>query len=286
MFEQFRIPIGPIELGRRTVRDAVEDGVPGLAAQLAFYFFLAVFPALLFLLSLLSYLPVEASIAMALDRLAPVVPREVLVIIRTQIDQVLAGQSGGLMTAAMAGAIWSSSTAMTVIISALNQAFDIDEGRPWWQTRLTAVWLTLALAVFTVCAFALVVGGGDLAQWAARLLGVGGVMASIWTVAQWVLALLLVVCAVDLVYTYAPNSSHRWSWMTPGALAATALWLAASLGFKVYVQTVADYAAAYGAIGSIIVLMLWFYVSGIALLMGAELNAEIKKAAAERPQHA
>ena len=182
------------------------------------------------------------------------------------------------MTFAIAGAIWSSSSAMTAIISALNRAYDITEFRPWWRMRIVAVALTLSLALFTVLAFTFVVGGADLARWVTRLVGGGALFESVWTVAQWGIALALVVVAVDLVYHFAPNADTEWVWVTPGSLLATALWMLASLGFKVYVQNFSNYTALYGAIGSVIVMMLWFYLSGFALLVGAELNAEIDKA--------
>jgi membrane protein len=183
------------------------------------------------------------------------------------------------LTFGIAGAIWSSSSAMAAIITALNRAYDIEERRPWWQTRLIGVSLTIALALFTVTAFALVVAGSDLGQWLAGQVGLGATFESIWWIAQWPLALALVVFAVDIVYYVAPNTKTRWTWLTPGSLLATGLWLLVSFGFRLYVQNFADYAAVYGAIGGVIVLMLWFYLSGFALLVGAELNAEIEKVA-------
>lgn len=278
MFVYFRAPVGWGELAKRTVKDSIEDGVPGLAAQLAFYFFLALFPTLLFLVSLLAYLPVESALDPALARMEALLPSSILELIRQQIDQVLAGERGGLMTFAIAGAIWSSSSAMTAIISALNRAYDITEFRPWWRMRIVAVALTLSLALFTVLAFTFVVGGADLARWVTRLVGGGALFESVWTVAQWVIALALVVVAVDLVYHFAPNADTQWAWVTPGSLLATALWMIASVGFKLYVQNFSNYTALYGAIGSVIVMMLWFYLAGFALLVGAELNAEIDKA--------
>jgi membrane protein len=278
MLAYFRAPLAAGELAKRTLADTIEDGVPGLAAQLAFYFLLAVFPALLFLISLLAYLPVQPAISVVLARLDAFLPTDVIVIVREHVAQILTGDSGGVMTLAVAGAIWSSSTAMTAIISALNHAYDIEESRPWWRTRLLAVALTLALSLFVALAFALVVGGTDLGRWMAGLLGAGEAFAATWTVTQWPVAFALVVFAVDLVYHVAPNRKTEWVWITPGSLLATALWLAASAGFKIYVQNFGNYVAVYGAIGSVIVLMLWFYLSGFALLVGAELNAEIDKA--------
>jgi membrane protein len=183
------------------------------------------------------------------------------------------------------GAIWSSSSAVTAIITALNRAYDIEEWRPWWKRRIIAIALTVALAVFVVLALVFVVGGGDLAAWVARMIGAGDLFASIWSIAQWALALTLVVLAVDLVYYFAPNADNKWVWVTPGSVLATALWLIASAAFKLYVENFGSYTAVHGAIGTIIVLMLWFYLSGFALLVGAELNAEIdKEIAPHRPR--
>jgi membrane protein len=173
---------------------------------------------------------------------------------------------------------------VTAIITALNRAYDIDEWRPWWKRRLLAIALTIALAVFVVLAFVFVVGGGDLAAWVADRLGFSEPLTRVWTIAQWTLAIALVVVAIDLVYYVGPNADTPFVWVTPGALLATVLWLLTSLGFKLYVQNFSNYGAVHGTIGAIIVLMLWFYLSGFALLVGAELNAEIDKAL--HPRHA
>lgn len=278
MFAYFRSPLSWRELARRTIADTIEDDCPGLAAQLAFYFFLAVFPALLFLVSLLAYVPLGATLAGAVAQLEAILPEEIVAFIRGLIDQAIAGSHGGLLTVGIAGAVWSSSSAVTAIITALNRAYDIEEWRPWWKRRLIAIALTVALAVFVVLAFAFVVGGGDLARWVAVQLGAGSQFARIWSIVQWPLALALVVIAVDLVYYFAPNADNEWVWVTPGALLATLLWLITSAGFKFYVQNFGSYTAVHGAIGTVAVLMLWFYLSGLALLVGAELNAEIDKA--------
>jgi membrane protein len=282
----FRSPVGWLELARRTVRDTMRDGCFGLAAQLAFYFFLAVFPALLLMVSLLALLPIDARAALALERLSTVLPSDGLAIVREQLTRVLQGPPGGVLTLAVAGALWSSSSAMTAIIDTLNHAYDIEERRPWWKTRLLAIGLTIAIAVLILVAFILVVGGGDLARWLAASIGAGDTFASVWTVVQSTVALALVVAALELIYYAAPNAESEWSWLTPGAVLACGLWVCASLGFKLYVRQFADFGAVYGSIGGIIVLLLWFYLTGLAILVGAELNAEIEKALPERDRAA
>jgi membrane protein len=278
MFAYFRFPMRWTELARRTVVDTFADGCPGLAAQLAFYFLLGLFPALLFAIALLFLLPIEPALEPLLARLDAVLPRDVLLLVRHQLDQLTQGASGGILTFGIAGALWSSSSAMTAIITALNRAYDIDESRPWWHQRALAIGLTAGLAIFAVTAFVLVVGGTDLAAWVAAQWGLGTLFEQVWRFVQWPVVLLLIVFAVDLVYFFAPNAQTKWVWLTPGSLLATALWLLASIGFKTYVQNFSNFAAVYGAIGGVIVLMLWFYLSGFALLLGAELNAEIDRA--------
>lgn len=287
MFAYFRSPLSWKELARRTVVDTLEDDCPGLAAQLAFYFFLSVFPALLFIVSLLAYVPIGTTLGATIGQLEAILPQEMVAFLRDQIEQAVSGRHGGLLTVGIAGAVWSSSSAVTAIITSLNRAYDIQEWRPWWKRRLIAIALTIALAVFVVLAFAFVVGGTDLAEWLAAKLGGGDTFARVWAIAQWPLAFALVVLAVDLIYYFAPNADTEWVWITPGALLATILWLITSVGFKLYVQNFASYTAVHGAIGAVIVLMLWLYLSGFALLIGAELNAEIDKALSppdEEPQ--
>jgi membrane protein len=221
---------------------------------------------------------VDTAVLNAVANLERVLPTEVLRVVRQQLERVLMGEGGGLITVAVAGAIWSSSSAVTAIISALNHAYDVAEWRPWWKRRLIAIGLTIAMSLFVVIAFALVIGGGDLARWVAARAGAGGALAAVWAVAVWALAFVLVVLAIDIVYYFAPNADTKWVWVTPGSLLSTVLWLLASYGFKVYVQNFSSYEAVYGAIGGFIVLMLWFYITGLSLLIGAELNAEIDKA--------
>jgi membrane protein len=278
MFVYFRAPVGIVELARRTIRESIADDCLGMAAQLAFYFFLALFPALIFFVTLLSYVPFQGPIDSQLQRLGIIAPPEVVSIVQRQLDAIVAGQSGGLLTFAMAGALWSSSTAMSAIIKTLNRAFDVEEFRPFWKTRLVAIGLTIALAVFVILAFAIVLGGQHLGSWLLSSIGLGGTGTMLWRFMQWPLALALVIVAIELVYRFAPNADSRFVWLTPGSLLATTMWLVTSLGFKYYVNNWSSYVAVYGAIGSVIVLMLWFYLSGLALLVGAQLNSEIDHA--------
>jgi membrane protein len=273
MFRTFQIPLTWSELIKRTVKETSADDCLGLAAQLAFYFLLALAPAIVFVLALTSLFPSDLvqQIVAVIGRVAP---GDVATIIQQQLQQISAGQDHGLLTFGIGMALWSSSSAMVAITDALNRAYDIEEGRPWWKVRLTALLLTLALAVFAIVAFALVLAGPLLGQ----LLGIAGPFESVWRILQWPLALVLVVLAVAFINYFAPDAEQDWEWVTPGAVVATVLWLIASLGFKIYVTQFADYNATYGSLGGVIVLMLWFYISSLAILVGAEMNAEIEHA--------
>lgn len=266
------------ELARRTWREVVDDDVVGLAAQLSYYFFLALFPAILFLLALASFFPL-ANIADDVGRsLGPFVSPQILVLIQEQMRRLANNENGGLLTLGVAGALWSSSAALVSIVGALNRAYDIDEGRPWWKVRLVAIGLTLGVAIIVLAAFALLLVGPALAEWLGQRTGWGLPFEWTWLVLQWPLVFGLVTLGIGLIYYFGPDADQDWVWITPGAVAATLLWLLISLLFKVYVANFTDYEGSYGTVGGVIVVLLWFYVSGVAILTGAELNAEIEHA--------
>jgi membrane protein len=281
MLQAFRIPLSWRELLARTWREINDDNCLGLAAQLAYYFILALFPALIVVVAVASFFPPSA-LREVLNALAPFTPPEALALIRTQLDAILASEQTGLLTVGVLGALWSSSAALTAIIDTLNRAYDLDETRPWWKVRLLGIALTVGLAVFILTAFTLVVAGPELARWVTDRLGFATEVATAWAVLQWPIVFLLVAFGVALIYYFAPDADQDWAFITPGSTLATALWLVASLGFRFYVQNFSDYNATYGALGGAVLLLLWLYVSGLAVLVGAELNSEIEHASPRR----
>jgi len=278
MFLNFEMELSPRELVTRTVRKTMRDDAQGLASQLAYYFFLALFPALICLLAIASFFPLQNFTDQVLRLIAPLAPTEILDIVRQQITKIAEGHRGGLVTIGLLGALWSSSSAMVAVISAMNRAYDIEESRPWWRVRLTAILLTVALSLFVIVAFALIVAGPQLADFAGKHLGLGPVGVWTWKIVQWPLALALVAVGIGLIYYFAPDAEQVWVWITPGSLAAICLWLLGSLGFRFYAANFGHYEAIYGALGGIIVLLLWFYMSGLCIVLGAEMNAEIEHA--------
>jgi membrane protein len=178
----------------------------------------------------------------------------------------------------MLGTIWSCSSGMTAIVDTLNQAYDIPESRPWWKVRLLAVGLTIALAIFIVGSLTLVLVGPTLAEKAAVWMHMGPAFTWTWKILQWPVVFAVVTLAIAMIYYFAPDAAQDWVYITPGSVLATILWLIISLAFKFYISNFTSYTATYGLIGGAIVLMLWFYVSALAVLVGAELNAEIEHA--------
>jgi membrane protein len=272
------VSISWVELMRRTWREIVADDVLGLAAQMAYYFFLALFPAVLFLLALASFFPLSNLTDEISGSLGPFVSPQVLTLIQDQMQRLAQNEDGGLLTLGAAGALWSSSAAIVSIVGALNRAYDIEEARPWWKVRLVAIGLTLAVAFLILVALSLVIVGPTLADWLGRTTGWGAPFKWTWIVLQWPLVFLMITTGIGLLYFFGPDADQDWVWITPGAVVGTVLWLLASLAFKFYIANFTDYEAAYGSVGGVIIVMLWFYVTGIAILVGAEFNAEIEHA--------
>jgi membrane protein len=210
--------------------------------------------------------------------LARVAPYEALKLIQDQLIKISQDKNGGLLTIGMIGTFWSTSSGVTAIIDTLNQAYDIQETRPWWKVKLIALGLTIALAIFILVSFALVLVGPTLAEKVAVWMHLGPLFEWTWKILQWPLIFCLVAFAIAMIYYFAPDAEQDWIWITPGSVLATTLWVLISLGFKFYVARFGSYNATYGTIGGIIVLLTWFYVSSLAILIGAELNAEIEHA--------
>ena len=278
MFHGIRLGLSPLELLKRTAKETVDDDCAGLAAQLSYYFALALFPALLFIVSLASYLPYNA-VNEVISAIAPIAPPEVLEIVRKQLESIVAGEQTGLLTIGILGAVWSSSGAMTSIVSALNAAYDVPESRPWWKVRLISIGLTIALVVFVLLSFTLIIAGPDAGHWLAEWFGLGSVFDQAWRLLRWPLIFALATTGIAIVFYYAPDADQDWVWITPGSILTTVLWVLFSMAFRIYVTKVGDYAATYGALAGAAILLLWLYFSGLALLIGGELNSEIEHAA-------
>jgi membrane protein len=278
MLAYLHVPVGWKELAKRTFNEISADDLLNLAAQQAYYFFFALFPALLTLISIASFFPIDNLIGQVTDQLGRVAPPEALKIITDQIAEISKSGHGGVLTFAFLLTIWSSSGAMVSIISTLNAAYDITEGRPIWKVRLVALGLTVGMAFFILISIALVLVGPTAAEHLANTLHLGAAFKWTWWVLQWPVILTLVATGIGLVYYFAPDAEQDWVWITPGSIIATLLWVVASLALKLYIAYFGSYNETYGTLAGFIVLLTWFYISGLAILVGAELNAEIEHA--------
>jgi|SRR5215471_5923082 len=279
MLAYLRVPLGWTELLKRTIKGTIADNIVDLAAQQAYYFFFALFPALLFVIGIASFFPLQTLTGDAINLLGRFAPQIVTQIIAEAMQSLGQQNNGGVLTFGFLLALWSTSGAMTAIITTLNAAYGVTESRPWWKMRLIAIGLTVGIAVFILTSMFLVIAGPSLAGHLAHTFGLGRAFTWTWWAVQWPIIFVLVATAIGLVYYFAPDVEQDWVWITPGSIVATLLGLVISVALKLYYEYVPSALnPTYGAIGGIMVLLLWFYAAGIALLFGAELNAEIEHA--------
>jgi membrane protein len=278
MLAYFETNLGWGELLKRTVKETQADNGLGLAAQLAYYFFLALFPTLLFLIALAGVFANAGLVTRVVEMLGGTAPPDVINIVRDQLISLSQGDQSGIMTFGAVAALWSSSAAMVALIDSLNRAYDVEDARPWWKRRLTAILLTIGVASFILASFALVIAGPELAESIAARAGLGAAFAWTWKILQWPIVFALVATAFGLIYYFAPDVDQDFVYLTPGSVLATILWLVGSLAFRFYVVNFGSYNETYGTIGGIMVLLLWLYISGLCVIIGAEMNAEIEHA--------
>ena len=278
MLARLHVPLGWGELFKRTFKEALSDDVFNLAAQQAYYFFFALFPALLAMISIASFFPIAGLADKVVSTLGEVAPKDVIDVINGQLSEISNDRAGGLLTFAFLVTLWSSSGAVVSMCTTLNAAYDITEARPWWKVRLVAIGLTIGLAFFVLLSVALIIAGPDFARGFAERVGLGPAFVWTWAILRLPVIFVLIATAIAMIYYFAPDAEQEFVWITPGSVLATILWIAVSFGMRTYFATMGSYTETYGVVGAIMVLLLWFYLSGIALLVGAELNAEIEHA--------
>ena len=262
---------------RAAVAEFQRDDALGLAAQLAFYLILALFPFLLVLVSLMGTFSSPELADQVLGYFREVTPQQVYEIIDSYLHDIIAGNrpAPGLFSVGLVIALWSASGAFAALINALNKAYDVEETRPFWKVRGIALLMTLGLSVMIIVGVLLLVAGPPIGRGIADLLGLGEVFTLVWNVVQWPVALSLMVITVALLYYFAPDAGQPFRWITPGGLIGVLLWVLASVIFRFYVSNFGSYDATYGSIGAVIVLLLYLYISSLTILFGAELNATL-----------
>ena len=269
------------ELGRRVWSELSEDSILGRSAQLSFYFLLSVFPTLFFLLVLFGYFAGQGTQTREalIDYFGALAPESAARLVDKIIRQITEGTSGSKLIWSLLVALWAGSSGMTALISALNVAYEVEETRPWWKARLVAIGLMLVLVLLMSSALILLLYGAQLAELLASYFGLGSVFSTIWSILRWPFVLAFVLFAFNLLYLYAPNLKHwDWKWLMPGTVAGVGLWLLVSFAFDFYLSYFNTYDMTYGSLGTVVVLLLWFYLTGIAILVGGEVNSEIERA--------
>jgi membrane protein len=269
------------ELAKRVWREANADNVFGRAAELAYYFLLALFPMLIFLTAMVGFLPGLRENIM--ESLAAIVPGDAMALVRETLKDVTEHSSTGLLSFGILGTLWAASNGVAAVMGTLNTAYDAKESRPWLKMRLVATGLTVGLALLVVGGVALIMFADRLAGWASTALGVGPVFETIWQVVHYLLGLALLFIGIEVIYYFGPNVEQSWRWITPGAVFAVIAIILGSLGLSIYLRFAPAYSATYGSLGAVIILMLWLYILGLVLLLGGEINSEIEQAAG-KPQ--
>ena len=280
-----RKPSSPERLSRGEWRNALKgsfsafmrDDCMGLSQQIAYSSLLAFFPAVAFAIGALGVFGLFDNVKQLLD---PIAPAGVI----TFIDNLQKDSQGGTSAAAFVigffGAVWAASGAMGTIMKAVNRAYELQETRPFWKSRIVAIILVVATGLTTAGVFLLIVVGGSLGDAIAKKAGLGGVFQWTWAIVRWPLAFCAILLFFALVYYLGPNMRQRnWKWVTPGSALGGALWLALSALFALYVTFAGNYTKTYGTLASGIILLLWLNYSAFALLYGAELNSELDRQA-------
>jgi len=271
------------KLGKRVWADIVADRVLGRSAELAYYFLLALFPLLLFLTSLIGIVMGSGTgLRHSLfNYLSAVLPGSAYQLVDSTMFDVSASSGGGKVGFGILAALWAASSGMGALGDALNAAYKVEESRPWWKQRLMALMLTVVLGVLIISALVLVLYGGKIAAWLAASYGFDGIFTTGWAVLQWPLVLVFLLLGFALIYYWGPDLKDQdWKWVTPGSVVAVALWLLISFAFRLYLHFFDSYSATYGSLGAVIVLMLWFYLTGAAILVGGEINSDLEDEAA------
>ena len=267
------------ELGLRTWRESNEDNVWGGAAELGYYFLLALFPMLIFLMSLLGFLPgAQESI---IRMLAKVVPDQAMTLVYQFIQDVVEHRSGGLLSFGVLATLWAASSGVTAVMGTLNVAYDVEEERPFWKVRLIAIGLTVGLSLLITGGAVLVMFADKFSHWLAAILGLGAFFTVVSSIVGYVLGIACLFIGIELIYYFGPNLKQDWRWITPGAIFAAAGIILGSFGFSLYLRVAPSNSATYGSLGAIMTLMLWLYLLGLVLLIGGEINSEIEHAASK-----
>lgn len=266
---------------KRTFREFKEDNLTDWAAALTYYGVLSIFPALIALVSILGFIGPSVTQPL-LKNLGSVAPGPAHTIFQNAITNIQShqGAAGVAAIISIAVALWSASGYVAAFMRASNAIYDIEEGRPIWKTAPVRVGVTLALIILLVISAVIVVFTGGLAQSVGNLIGLGGTAITVWSIAKWPVLLVLVSIMFAILYWASPNArTGGFKWVSAGGLVGVIIWVVASAAFAFYIAHFGSsgYAKTYGAMASVIIFLVWLWISNVAILLGAEFNAELER---------
>jgi membrane protein len=260
-----------IRFGKRLGKEMKDDRATGLAAEQAYYYMLAIFPLLILTLSILPYLSIDP--VKAVEFLNGIMPQQTVDLIEDSINEFISKPNGGLLTFGILGTIWSASNGMNAFIKAMNEAFNAQETRSFFMVRLLSIGLTIGLIVAFLIAFFLPIFGGVIISSLEKVINIPDGTSVILNVLRFIIAFVVIFAIITILYRVAPNVDKTFKEVIPGSLVATIIWQVISLGFSFYVSNFGNYSSTYGSLGGVIVLMLWLFLTGLALVIGGEINA-------------
>lgn len=272
------------QLGKRLWSKIEQDEVFTRSAALSYYFFSALVPMVFFLMAVLGLFASQSEHLRnnLLRYAAEVMPTSAFALVEKTLREISTSSTGLKLIFGLVLSLWAGSGGMRSIMDALNRCYHVQEERPYWKQLLVSLALTVGMAVLAVCALAIVLYGREIARYVGASIGLSGFAMMAWKFAQLPLALFFVLVAFALVYYWGPDAEQQWQWITPGSIVGVVVWIAVSFLFRAYLHLYNSYSKTYGSLGAVIVLLLWLYITGLAILMGGEINSEIENAAADR----
>ena len=269
------------QLARKVVHGIQEDDLFGRASELAYNFLLALFPLLLFALTLFGLFARGSELQNSLlTYFADFLPPSAFQLLKAITIEMAANASSGKLTFGIALTLWFASGGMSSMISTLDAMYHVRESRSWLRGRIIALGLTIAILILLISSLFIVLVGGHFTDWAGMKLHLTSLAVIAWKGLQWIAAVLFLTLAFSLIYYSGPSlDQRRWHWITPGSIFGEFLWLAASVGLRVYLHFFNTYTATYGSLAAMMILLVWLYVTGLSFLIGGEINAQIERAA-------
>lgn len=276
--------VSPRQFAKRVVQSYIADDMALYAAALSFHALLAVFPFLIFLLALLSFLRIPGFFNEVLEQAETALPADAYRVVDDVIANIQDQSHGGLLSIGALVAFAVASTGVRALMNALNSAYSVPETRALWKKYLLSLVYTLGIAALVIVAGGGLLLGPQTVEWLSGYVGLDEIVVTLWTWVRFPVVVVVLMLIAALVYYVVPNIDQPFRFITPGAIISVLTWVLASIGFSIYVSSIADYNATYGSLGGIVVLLFYFYIAAAVLLLGAEINAEVYEIKKGPPQ--